>query len=300
MARARDLIAAEPGVVLAEGAVQLEAGPKDADRFDRIAHSPLFAEGAVARLNSAAAGKAVGEVAHAGGLRLTESLVVEPERLTTAWLAGAERRRAKVARIAPHAGGWALCDADGGQVATADVVCVAAGPASPSLVEGLPLRTVRGQVSMVEGEIRPAPALWGGYLIPTRSGYLFGATHDRDDVANDVRAEDHARNLAELAKARPVLAANLSPGDLTGRASHRAVTPDFLPLAGAVPGPAGLYVLSGLGSRGFCAAPLLAEHVAALATGAPSPLPAALSDILDPARFELRRNRRLARSTARK
>ncbi|MDQ3125799.1 MAG: FAD-dependent cmnm(5)s(2)U34 oxidoreductase, partial [Pseudomonadota bacterium] len=61
-------------------------------------------------------------------------------------------------------------------------------------------------------------------------------------------------------------------------------TPDRLPLAGTVPGVEGLFVLGGLGSRGFCAAPLLAEHVAALATGAPSPLPAVLAARVDPLR----------------
>jgi tRNA 5-methylaminomethyl-2-thiouridine biosynthesis bifunctional protein len=35
----------------------------------------------------------------------------------------------------------------------------------------------------------------------------------------------------------------------------------------------GLHLLGGLGSRGFCTAPLLAENVAAEALGAPSPLP---------------------------
>ncbi|MDP1778123.1 MAG: hypothetical protein Q8K90_05885, partial [Brevundimonas sp.] len=38
------------------------------------------------------------------------------------------------------------------------------------------------------------------------------------------------------------------------------------------------------GSRGFCVAPLLAEHVAALAMGAPSPLPADLAARVDPLR----------------
>ena len=66
----------------------------------------------------------------------------------------------------------------------------------------------------------------------------------------------------------------------SGRASVRAATPDRLPIAGAIaPGlvAPGLYVLGGLGSRGFTLAPLLGEHVAALALGAPSPLPAALA-----------------------
>jgi tRNA 5-methylaminomethyl-2-thiouridine biosynthesis bifunctional protein len=137
------------------------------------------------------------------------------------------------------------------------------------------------------------PALWGGYAIPSRSGLLFGATHDRGETGCERRPDDDARNLAALRAGRPALAAALDVLALDGRASVRAATPDFLPLAGEVPGGAGLYILSGLGSRGFCAAPLLAEHVAALATGAPSPLPAALQAIVDPARFTRRRHRRV-------
>ena len=57
----------------------------------------------------------------------------------------------------------------------------------------------------------------------------------------------------------PALAARLAGAPLSSRASIRAATPDRLPLAGAVPGAGpGLFVLGGLGSRGFCAAPLLA------------------------------------------
>jgi len=52
---------------------------------------------------------------------------------------------------------------------------------------------------------------------------------------------------------------------------------------------AGLYILAGLGGRGFALAPLLAEHVAARATGAPSPLPLPLAGKVDPARFAHRR-----------
>jgi tRNA 5-methylaminomethyl-2-thiouridine biosynthesis bifunctional protein len=143
--------------------------------------------------------------------------------------------------------------------------------------------------------LAPAATAWGGYAVPLpgSGGVLFGATHDRGDEAADLRPADHARNLATLAAALPNLAARLDGVSLEGRASVRAVTPDRLPSAGPVPGsPAGLYVLSGLGSRGFAHAPLLAEHVAALALDAPSPLPAPAQALVDPARFTLRAARR--------
>ncbi|RZJ80819.1 MAG: FAD-dependent oxidoreductase, partial [Brevundimonas sp.] len=69
------------------------------------------------------------------------------------------------------------------------------------------------------------------------------------------------------------------------RAAVRATTRDRSPIAGAVPGRPGLFVLTGMGSRGFTLAPLLAEHVAALVLDAPSPLPTALAAVVDPGRF---------------
>ena len=121
---------------------------------------------------------------------------------------------------------------------------------------------------------------------------VFGATFDPDDEARDVRAEDHHRNLRSLAGALPSLAAGVDPASLEGRASIRAAAPDRLPIAGPAPGMAGVYMLTGLGSRGFTLAPLLGEHVAALITGAPSPLAASQAALVDPARFAERAARR--------
>ena len=83
--------------------------------------------------------------------------------------------------------------------------------------------------------------------------------------------EDHRRNLQSLAQARPALAASLSGRPLEGRAALRASTPDHAPIAAEL--EPGLFALSGLGGRGFTLAPLLAEHLVAVALGAPSPLP---------------------------
>ncbi len=291
-ARAADLFDATPGAVIARGALQLEVGPKDRHRFDRIALSELFAVGALERLSAAAAGDALGEACPVGALKLADGRVVEPAAVLQAWLAGQDVRRVKVALLEQGAGAWRLLDAAGQRLAVADIVCLANGLAAGVLAASLPLSPVRGQVSTVATVDRPGAVIGGGYLIPTRDGVLFGATHDRDDTGAAARPEDHARNLDLLAQARPVLAQALRDAPLTGRASVRAACPDFLPLAGQVAGRSGLYVLSGLGSRGFCAAPLLAEHVAALALGAPTPLPEGLAAIVDPARFEARARRR--------
>ena len=303
LARAGDLYAHCPGAVLAQGAVQLEAGPKDASRFDRIAAVDLFEPGAMARLSPDGAGQRLGESVGVGGLAIRDALVVEPARVLAHWLGGAALKPAQIDRILRDGSEWRLIDPAGGEIARVDIVCIATGAGAARLAPGLPLSAVRGQISVAEAAEPPRAGIWGGYAIPTRTGLLFGATHDRNDASIEVRGEDHQRNLDLLAQGRPRLAARLDPAVLAGRASLRAVTPDFLPLAGKAPGPdvpeadqVGLYILSGLGSRGFCAAPLLAEHVAAMALGLASPLPHALSEIVDPERFSRRRARRLGRS----
>jgi tRNA 5-methylaminomethyl-2-thiouridine biosynthesis bifunctional protein len=278
--RAVRLYEAVPGAVIARGVRQRPSKPADLDRFRKIAESGLFDEGALAATDD--------------GLDQAHALTISPGAALAAWTG--EVRRARIAALEADGAGWRLLDAAGAEVARADAVILAAGLACRDLAPGLELSPVRGQASWAEGEaLTPAATAWGGYAVPLAApgGVLFGATHDRDDVGSDLRPEDHARNLAALAAALPDLAAKLEGRALDGRASVRAVTPDRLPIAGPAPGsPAGLFVLGGFGSRGFTHAPLLAEHVAALALGAPSPLPADAQALVDPARFGRRAARR--------
>ncbi|MDP2258177.1 MAG: FAD-dependent 5-carboxymethylaminomethyl-2-thiouridine(34) oxidoreductase MnmC [Caulobacter sp.] len=290
-ARAVDLYAAEgPAVALARGALLLEQEARDAARFARIAASDLYEPGALALQDAAATTTLLGEAA-AGGVRFRDGLVIEPRALLDRW-APAVRRDA-VAAVRRDEGGWTLLDADGAVIARADIVCLAAGHRAGGLWDRVVLQPVRGQVSIASDATVPLAVSWGGYAVPTLQGVLYGATFDRgrDDTA--VAAVDHDRNRALLAGTLPALAARLPESGVEGRAAVRATTPDHLPIAGRPAGaPPGLFVLGGLGSRGFCTAPLMAEHVAALALDLPSPLPADLAEAIDPSRFEARAARR--------
>lgn len=256
------------------GVFQLPATPRDAERFARIAASDLFEPGTLEAVQD--------------GLMQHQALVVEPAKALPAWIGAHRICQSRLS--GPHSDGWRVLT-DGDEL-RADAVILAAGTETRALAEGLPLQSVRGQVSWTEDfpAETPPPTAWGGYVAPTAKGILFGATHDRDDEGREVRDEDHDRNLKTLSKAFPGLAAGLCGAELRGRASIRAATPDRLPIAGEI--APGLFALTGLGSRGFCFAPLLGEHVAALALGAPSPLLAPLADLVDPERFARRAARR--------
>jgi tRNA 5-methylaminomethyl-2-thiouridine biosynthesis bifunctional protein len=290
--RAVALYANFPEMIVARGALQFPVQPPDAGRFAKIASSDLFEPGALGMLSPAEATARMGEAAPEA-LMLHESLVIEPHRLLAAW--APEVHAATVAAVEPDGDGWRLLGAAGEVLTTADAVIVAAGLATSELVSGLPLSAVRGQASWTPLSDPPPAAAFGGYAIPTREGVLFGATNDRGDTARDLREGDDLRNLAALAEGLPRLAERLADRPLEGRASIRVATPDYLPVAGAAPdaGP-GLFVLSGFSARGFTLAPLLAEHVAALAMGAPSPLPTPLAAFVDPGRFARRAARRSA------
>ena len=285
--RATALYAAIPEAVLSQGVLQLAADARDEDRFTRIAASDVFEPGALGLLDPDGAAARLAEPAPAA-LDQWSAQVVDPARILAAWTGPVVQ--AEVATLRRDDSVWILLDAGGREILNAEVVILAAALASRDLAPDLPLRPVRGQASWVRSPLAAPAAAWGGYVVPTADGLLFGATHDRDDAGADLRAADHARNLATLATALPGLAARIADAPLEGRASVRAVTPDRLPLAGGLGD--GLFALTGFGSRGFSLAPLLAEHVAAQALGAPSPIGAAAAELVDPGRFARRAARR--------
>lgn len=277
--------AAIPGAVVEAGVLQLEQAPRDAARFARVAVQTVWAGGAMEVRDAAACSARLGEPVACGGLWMRDALAIRPAAVLDAWLATADRISATVGRIEATAAGWRLLDEADTAILEADIVVMAAGWGSSGLVPGLALAPVRGQANWVEG-VGAGPVAWGGYAAPTGSGLLFGATHDRGQTDGGPSDEAGARNLAMVAARLPRLAARIAAaGPARARTAVRATTPDRLPLAGALPGCQGLFALGGLGSRGFCVAPLLAEHVAALALGAPSPLPASLARRVGPSRF---------------
>lgn len=282
--RARALYGALPGAVIAEGVLQLEQAARDATRFDKVAAQGLWPSGAMTRLAPDEASRHLDESVSSGAVRMGDALALRPSAVLEAWLTGVERATGRVTSIQPRGEGWRLfSDGDEG-VVDADVVVVAGGWGSAALASTLPLAPVAGQADWVEGPTAP-PVAWGGYAVPTGHGLLFGATHDRGRTALVPGDEASSRNLATLSAALPVLAARVeAAGPSERRTAVRATTPDRLPMAGEL-APPGLYTLTGLGSRGFCVAPLLGEHLAALILGQPSPLPRAYAERLKPLRF---------------
>lgn len=285
----------------------------------------------VARLMSAAQAAAVAgvDVSH-DGLLLPQAGVVQPGPLRSALSQGVEIMRSQpVAALQEQHNGWALLNGAGQMIAQADAVVVAAALATRALA-GLPspLEARAGEVTFLPPtaatEQLKTVLSYGGYLtpaVPVHDGFahMLGATFDVVD-ANDPgvpRADAAKRNITALRKVLPQVG-DVDVATCAGRWAVRATTPDHLPLMGGVPDmgfyqhayaglrhgqrvpyqPAryrpGLYVLTALGARGFCTAPLLADALAAQILGLPVPLERAALNAFHAARFwikELKRRR---------
>ncbi len=216
------------------------------------------------------------------------------------------RGACNVQRIARRGEHWQLFDAAGHLIGEAPLL-VLANASDAVRLAGLPpqwLQRQRGQLSWSAQATAIAPRLpiaSGGYVLTLRDGrLLFGATNQADDDDASLRDSDHADNRAKLALLIGADALHDTTA-LQGRVGWRAATPDRLPLVGQAPDPeaprpsradaprlmprqAGLWLHSGLGSRGLTTATLCAELIAAQVSGAPWPLEADLVDAMDPAR----------------
>lgn len=214
---------------------------------------------------------------------------------------------------------WTLHTCNGEEITTSHVViCAAEQTKNFEQTDHLPLKTIRGQVSLIdvpECTVTPKTVVCGeGYISPARDGKLcFGATFDLKGKERNITDQDHQENLSNLADIIPELAEAISQQQekLTGRTAFRCSTPDYMPIVGPAPlynnyletfaqlrkdrkwdfgdaEPAhypNLYVNTGHGSKGLITCPISAELIASMICNEPLPLPKDLIDMVNPCRF---------------
>jgi tRNA 5-methylaminomethyl-2-thiouridine biosynthesis bifunctional protein len=228
--------------------------------------------------------------------------------LSDALLAAAGERvqlvtNAALAGLEAVAYGWRLLGADGRDFGTASAVVLANSHGMLTLPQAahLPVRCFRGQVTHIPSAADAPPrcvVCRDGYLTPPIDGWrCVGASFQRSRELG-LTAEEHDANLARMEGMLPGSTACIEHAALAGRAGLRPVSPDKLPMLGALPrGDArgdsieewprwpGLHVATGYGARGLVWSPLMAELLAARIEGEPAPLEADLAVAVDPARF---------------
>lgn len=214
--------------------------------------------------------------------------------------------------------GWEVLDDSGCLLARAAVVVLANSVDAARLLapRHWPLTAVRGQTTVLPAGLpglRPPrlPVAGAGYVLPAHEGrVLCGATTHSGDFDPQLRPADQAHNLAQLARLSGSLP-DTAGQPLEGRVGWRCVSDDRLPVIGPVadesaldqaglrldharfvPRRRGLYLYTGLASRGITWSLLGAELLASWMTGDPCPVESDLRDALDAARFVSRAARR--------
>ena len=266
------------------------------------------------------AGTRLGWPVTTGGWLFPHGGWVQPPSLCRAALASSAnitlRLATPVARLRATADGWAAIGDDGEWLAEAPLAIMASGVAAPRFAQfgWLPQRAARGQVSHIPAaQALPLQTVVCkyGYAAPVVDGWqLAGATLQYGDDDHSLRLADHRDNLARLALMLPGSDARIDPAGLGGRVAYRPMSPDRLPIVGAVPmadapgnAPAnarlatlprqrGLWCAQGYGARGIVWSALMADLLLSRIEGEPLPLETDLVDALDPGRFLLRPRRR--------
>jgi len=144
-----------------------------------------------------------------------------------------------------------------------NALIVGAGIAGRSLARALTARHIAFDI--IDDHAHPAAstnpaALVKGYALNLNEAALVGATHDRLDDRDpfEIRPEDDDKNLSALAE---ISGKRVEPVNRPSRASVRVTSRDTLPILSKInEAPSNnVWAMTGLGSRGFTFAPLLAE-----------------------------------------
>ncbi len=205
----------------------------------------------------------------------------------------------------------------GGDQQLFDAVVLANGYQANEFSGAIELTPVRGQTSSAAmcGEHLKHAIEHQGYLLrqpKSESGIVFGASHIRNECDTRLQDSETSSNIEMFSRQTPELAGRLEQIQ-SSHAGIRATTEDRWPLLGGIPDstfyrtayadlhfgkhyqpypPAqyhpGIYLLSGLGSRGLCSAAWCASILSRIICGETPPANNQVLRALHPARFMIR------------
>lgn len=271
------------------GLLQLAWSEQEADRQRRFLQRNAYPEEVLIPVDREQASQLAGVPTQSGGLWFPHSGWLEPSRLCEALADHPAINRGfgvSVKRLSKQGEQWRIAT-DGGNDIVADRVAICAGHLTPSLLPidaQLRFKSIRGQVTHLEGKTvhSPTAVVCGArYLNPVHGDVaVTGATFDLRDTNPEPTTESHRENLSELTAMLPDILHTTLPRELPleGRVAFRCTTHDYQPVADELHKAdgtlaRGIYLLTGLGSKGLTYAPLLAEYLADRIAGQPECLP---------------------------
>lgn len=216
---------------------------------------------------------------------------------------------------------WLLLNQDREAFHSTDLLIIANGIKAQQLMNSndLYLTAKHGMTTTIKAEINKSLKhikLAEGYVIPNQNHnqWLCGATFDHLEPEQWYTPaqlhQNHWQRNHLLCHGLNIFDDFNKSQVISGHAAIRATTPDHLPICGPIidqtkfksdyndlnhgrhwqkyppaKTSSNLYILNGLGSRGFTSAPLLAQYLCAMIVGEPLPLEIDLCKIIHPNRF---------------
>lgn len=255
---------AETDAIIARGVKEI-AKPEALARYEKLLANAALPKEHLAR--------------EAESVTYGQAPIVIPEKILKCWKQEADIIEGTAAYFARKGESWQVYDAEDNMLAEGTHIVIAAGYGIHELSEndGFSLRYTRGQITWVETvpEVT-ASTTYGGYALPLDGQLLLGASNghlsrmpDQDPFA--LLDEADAENIKNFKEATGFKAVK---SDRASRSSVRVVSKETLPKFDEI--DEGLWCLTGLGSRGFAFAPLLAEAIVSDICGDPAPIDVAL------------------------
>ena len=246
------------GAVLSEGVTDAPQTPEKTARFKALANEPALPPEEMVWRN--------------GELVFPKAQVIDPKRARAAMLEGAIIIKGRAASLRPTEEGLDVINEAGDVLASGThiIFALGAGVLHMEMFGSLDLRFSRGQISWAKNDGREKALTYGGYVVPLGDDMLLGATHEQlgDVDPYAVTAKDDALNFEAYLK---VVGRAASSSDKPSRAAVRVNTKTTWPFIMQM--KANVFALTGLGSRGFVFAPLLADMLVSDIMGEPTAWP---------------------------
>jgi tRNA 5-methylaminomethyl-2-thiouridine biosynthesis bifunctional protein len=309
---------------LQNGLLQLPCNPHISQRFELLARREDLPAGLCKIINAKQASNRLGEKVDAACLLIEQAGSLSPASLCHALLKHPkiELRLSTVLNEISYQEGNLQLKLSSDDTLNVDALVLANGYQAAQFSDCTPMTPVRGQTSSAQ---LPADSSIGhalrhaGYLVNTPDNerqIIFGASYVRGDTSDELRESETLQDFDILQANLPGLASQLTEIK-PSHAAVRATTTDRWPIVGplantgfyqkeyadlrqgkqykAYPAAryrAGMYILSGLGSRGLTSAAYCANLLVHSILGYAPPAPTPVLHALHPARFLLRKLRK--------
>jgi tRNA 5-methylaminomethyl-2-thiouridine biosynthesis bifunctional protein len=308
------------------GLLEISYKPALCLRQKTIEDSAIWPTSLIHGVDQEQASKLAGIELEHGGLFMPNAGWISPPQLVQQLLKASEKTNrlrietgCKITKVSQHPDGSTRLHTDQALYKASIIIYCGGAESIPlNMVEQLPLTSVRGQVSAMattdKMEKLSTVICHKGYLTPENNGlHCIGATFQKGCFDITAKLEEDEFNLNMLEKCLPGLSPWQQQDVVTSKARLRCMTPDHLPMVGPIPNIAehkqsyahlskdknwryyqkspvisNMYCLTGLGARGLCTAPLLADILTADICGTPYPVDNEQLFNLAPNRFVVR------------